>query len=374
MYVTVFILLLSVMAQSGRAQDVAQEQDELVMIAVGDNLYHDVLMKAFIEDNRFDFSTYYAPVKSLVERADIAFVNQETVMGGKTFGFTGYPAFNAPQEVGEALVRVGFDVVNHATNHVMDKGAQAILATIDFWDRYPETSYLGIFHSQTIRDSKKVIIEKNHIKIGFLSYTYGLNWIPLPKDMPYLVSLIDTERMAREIDALRPLCDYLVVSMHWGEEYQFNYNARQKALSEFLAARKVDLIIGHHPHVLQPVEVLPRADGGTTQCFYSLGNFISAQIPNYTLLGGMMYLRIRKDSAGIAVVESGVIPLVTHYERGFTNFSVYPLYEYTDELAAKQLRRSSENEISIVYFTRLAEQILGGAFLKRDPYGVKFPE
>jgi poly-gamma-glutamate synthesis protein (capsule biosynthesis protein) len=368
MYVTLFVLLLSVMAQSGHAQDGAPEQGELVLIAVGDNLYHDVLMKAFIADNRFDFATYYAPVRSLVESADVAFVNQETVMGGKAFGFTGYPAFNAPQELGEALARVGFDVVNHATNHAMDKGARAILATIDFWDSHPETSYLGVFRSQSIRDSKTVIIERNHIKVGFLSYTYGLNGIPLPTDMPYLVSLIDTERMAREIAALRPRCDYLVVSMHWGEEYQFNYNARQKALSEFLAARNVDLIIGHHPHVLQPVASLPRADGGITHCFYSLGNFISAQIPNYTLLGGMMYLRIRKDSAGVEVVESGVIPLVTHFERGFTKFSVYPLYEYTDELAVKQLRRSSENEISLAYFTRLARQILGDAYLNRDPY------
>jgi poly-gamma-glutamate synthesis protein (capsule biosynthesis protein) len=342
--------------------------DEFTIIAAGDNLYHETVMKLFLSDNNFDFAPYYQFIQPLAEAADIAFVNQETILGGKEFGFSGYPSFNTPQEVGVALIGAGFNVINHATNHTLDRGVRPVLATMDFWDQQPEVDYLGIFRSQEVRDTKQVIIEQNNIKVGFLSYTYGLNGLTLPADRPYLISLIDTEVMAKEIDALRPLCDYLVVSMHWGVEYEFQQNERQETLARFLADHNVDLVIGHHPHVLQPVEVLPRADGGLTYCFYSLGNFISSQMQNYTMLGGMMYLKVQRTDNGLLVVKSGVIPVVTHFEAGSVNFGIYPLYEYTDELAAKHLRNTEGNEISMAYFNDLAARILGDALIDHNPY------
>ncbi|MDR3304130.1 MAG: CapA family protein [Treponema sp.] len=341
--------------------------DELTLIAVGDNLYHDVMVQPYSTNADFDFAPNYEFVKPLVQAADIAFVNQETMLGGTPFELSGYPAFNSPQEVGEALIKVGFDVINQANNHSMDKGARLVRATMDFWDKHPEVQYLGIFRSQEARAAKR-IIERKTMKIGFLSYTYGLNGIPLPKDQPYLVALIDTDVMAKEIDALRPLCDYLVVSMHWGNEGDARVSAAQERLSRFLADHQVDLIIGHHPHVLQPVATLPRRGGGTTHCFYSLGNFLSAQIPNSAMLGGMMYLKLRKSATGITVVESGVLPLVTHFERGFAKIRVYPLYAYSNELAQKHRRNASGNEISMAYFNRTAQTILGAALLTRNPF------
>lgn len=342
--------------------------DEFTIVAVGDNLYHETVMKLFLSDNSFDFAPYYQFIQPFAQTADIAFVNQETVLGGKEFGFSAYPSFNTPQEVGVALIGAGFNVINQATNHTLDRGVRPVLATIDFWDQWPEVNYLGIFRSQETRDTKQVIIERNNIKVGFLSYTYGLNGLTLPADQPYLVSLIDTEIMAKEIDALRPLCDYLVVSMHWGVEYEFRQNERQETLARFLADHNVDLVIGHHPHVLQPVAVLPRADGGLTYCFYSLGNFISSQMPNYTMLGGMMYLKVQRTDNGLSVVESGVVPVVTHFEAGSVNFRIYPLYEYTDELAAKHLRNTEGNEISMAYFNGLAAHVLGDALIDHNPY------
>jgi poly-gamma-glutamate synthesis protein (capsule biosynthesis protein) len=347
--------------------------DEITIVAVGDNLYHETVMKLFLNDNTFDFAPYYQFIQPLAQAADIAFVNQETILGGKEFGFSAYPSFNTPQEVGKALIGVGFNVINQATNHTLDRGVRPVLATIDFWDQHPEVDYLGIFPSQEARDAKQVIIERNNIKVGFLSYTYGLNGLTLPADRPYLISLIDTEVMAKEIDALRPLCDYLVVSMHWGVEYDFQQNERQETLARFLAEHNVDLVIGHHPHVLQPVEVLPRADGGLTYCFYSLGNFISSQMPNYTMLGGMMYLKVQRTDDGLLVVESGVIPLVTHFEPGSVNFRIYPLYEYTDALAAKHLRNTKGNEISVAYFNSLAARVLGDALIDHNPYAEAAP-
>jgi poly-gamma-glutamate synthesis protein (capsule biosynthesis protein) len=264
-------------------------------------------------------------------------------------------------------VSAGFDVVNHANNHVMDKGERAVFATMDYWDAVPGIVYLGIRRSEELR-KKPVIVEKHHITMGFLSYTYGTNGIPVPPDKPWLVSLIDTEIMAREIEAIRPLCDFLVVSMHWGNEYEHEYNGRQKDLALFLAEQGVDLVIGHHPHVIQAFEYLPRPDGKTMLCFYSLGNFISAQTGSPTLLGGLMYVRLRKDSSGLTVSQAGVIPTVTHYENGFTGFRVYPLFNYTDELAEKHRQRQRDPQLDVTYFTDLARKVLQNGIIGYNPF------
>jgi poly-gamma-glutamate synthesis protein (capsule biosynthesis protein) len=304
-----------------------------------------------------------------VKKADIAFINQETLLAGEEFGFTGYPRFNSPVALGRAVSATGFNVINHATNHIMDKGEKAVFATMDFWDSIPEAVILGIHRSKEERRRPKVIT-KNNITLGFLSYTYGTNGLPVPKDKPYLVSLIDKEIMAIEIDALRPLCDFLVVSMHWGEEYQSNPGRNQKELAAFLAEHKVDLIIGHHPHVIQPVEYIPRPDGGSMLCFYSLGNLISAQTQNPTLLGALAYIKIGKTEGNteIVIVESGAVPVVTHYEKNFSEFKVYPLYSYTEGSAEKHYKNQAQKEITIDYLGGLAAKILGNSEIKKDPY------
>ncbi|GHV60489.1 capsular polysaccharide biosynthesis protein [Spirochaetia bacterium] len=348
--------------------------DYLTLIAVGDNIFHDELIlpagAAAVHGATYD--SYYAPVKSLIKKADIAFVNQETVFAGRESGYSGYPLFNTPEEAGEALVAAGFDVVNHATNHIMDRGEKGILNTMDFWDMHPEIAYLGIHRSQESRDTKLVIIEKNSITVGFLSYTYGTNFIPLPRDKPYLVSLIDTEVMAREIAAIRPHCDFLVVSMHWGTEYEFDYSPVQENLAQFLADNQVDLIIGHHPHVLQKMSTLTRKDGGTTLCVYSLGNFLAAQktMRPRTLLGGLLYIRIKKDASGINAEEAGIIPVLTHYERGYTGARVYPLYDYTETLAEKHGARTDVSDLSPGSFKAMAERVLGDDLLDHDPFTI----
>jgi poly-gamma-glutamate synthesis protein (capsule biosynthesis protein) len=252
----------------------------------------------------------------------------------------------------------------------MDKGERGILNTMDFWESHPEIAYLGIHRSQESRDTKLVIIEKNSITVGFLSYTYGTNFIPLPRDKPYLVSLIDTETMAREIAALRPHCDFLVVSMHWGTEYEFDYSPVQEKLAQFLADNQVDLIIGHHPHVLQKLAVLKGKGGGTAFCAYSLGNFLAAQqtMRPRTLLGGILCIRLKKEAARINVEEAGIIPVVNHDERGYTGVRVYPLYDYTDALAEKHGARAGVPEISPGSFKAMAERVLGADLLDHDPF------
>jgi poly-gamma-glutamate synthesis protein (capsule biosynthesis protein) len=338
----------------------------LTIVAAGDNLYHDVMIRP-PESGTYNFEPFYSEITDLILPADIAFINQETLMAGAEFGFSGYPRFNTPGEAGKALTAAGFDVFNLATNHIMDKGERAVFAAMDFWDSLPEAIYLGVHPSEEQR-KKPVIIEKNNITTGFLAYTYGTNGIPVPRDKPWLVSLIDTEIMAEEIDALRPRCDFLVVSMHWGSEYRHDYSEEQKNLALFLAEHQVDLVIGHHPHVIQPLASLPRPGGKTMLCFYSLGNLISAQTRSPTLLGGIMYVRLKKDAAGITVEEARVVPTVTHYEENFTGFKVYPLYNYTEELAEKHRQKQSDKTLGLDYFTALARQVLGQGIIDYNPF------
>jgi poly-gamma-glutamate synthesis protein (capsule biosynthesis protein) len=345
------------------APSASPEDYRLTLAAVGDNLMHlELINNAKTEtDDVFNFDKYYTNVAPLIKNADIAFINQETLIAGKDFGYSGYPQFNGPRDIGKTIINLGFDVVNHATNHVMDKGEKAVFAVMDFWDGQKDILVLGINRSQESRENvKKNIITKNNISVGFLSYTYGTNGLPLPKDKPFLVSLIDTDVMAKEIDALRPLCDFLVVSMHWGNEYEHAPGKRQEALAVFLASRGVDLVIGHHPHVLQPVRAIPRENSAPMICFFSLGNFLSAQNEPPRLLGGLMRVTIKKEASppySVTVEEAELVPLVTHYEAAYTNFSVYPLDEYTEDIAARHLLRKKNMYKGASYFYELMESI-----------------
>jgi len=338
------------------------EDDYLTIIAAGDNLYHESMIRSGEEG---DYETNYLEVRSLAKKADIAFINQETLLAGKEFGFSGYPEFNSPQALGRAIEKSGFNVVNHATNHIMDKGEKAVFATMDFWDNSPGITVLGIHRSQESR-SLPVLVKKNNITVGFLSYTYGTNYIPVPSDKPYLISLIKNEIMAREIDALRPLCDFLVVSMHWGEEYQHDYSKKQKDLAALLAEHAVDLVIGHHPHVIQKIESIPRPDGKTMLCFYSLGNFISAQTQSDTMLGAMAFVRLKKSASDgtVSIEDYSAIPTVTHYEKDFSGFKVYPLYAYTEELIKKHWKR----DLSMDFLRNLSSKIFGDREMLNDPF------
>ena len=347
----------------------------LTIIAVGDNLYHITMIR---DGENGDYLSAYTEIKPLAERADIAFINQETILAGEDFGFSGYPQFNSPQAMGRAIAASGFNLVNHATNHTMDKGEEAIFRTLDFWDTIPGMNVLGIHRSEENRKAP-FLIEKNNIKTGFLSYTYGTNNHPLPPDKPYLVSLIDRKKMAEEIDSLRPHCDLLVVSMHWGEEYRHDYSKRQEELAVFLAEHQADIVIGHHPHVVQRVEYIPRPDGRQMLCFYSLGNFLSGQTQNAALLGAMAFVIIKKSYNmdgiinDIIIEKYGALPLVTHYENNFTNIKVYPLYAYTEELIKKHLRNAVRPELTMDYLKDLSSKIFGDKELRENPFGMFMP-
>ncbi|MDR1838837.1 MAG: CapA family protein [Treponema sp.] len=340
---------------------------DLTLIAAGDNLFHETIIRTHKQDDVYNFTPIYTEIKSLIENSDLAFINQETVMAGESFGYSGYPTFNTPQSLAQTLADTGFDIVNQANNHAMDMGRAGLHATLDLWDTIDGITVIGARKN----GENHYIITKNNITLGFLSYTYGLNGFVLPAGEPNLVSLINRDRIAREINALRPLCDFLIVSVHWGEEYFLEPDPFQKNLALFFAEHNVDLIIGHHPHVLQPVVSLNRPDGKKTLCFYSLGNFVSNQREKERILGAMMvvtFTKIDSDNLhnNLFISNSGLIPVVCHFESGFTNTKVYPLYVYTQELLEKHYLRRIDSGMNFDFFKTMLNN-LGTKMIMHNP-------
>ena len=317
----------------GQAQE-EQEPATVSLVAVGDNIFHNTTLKAGKNGDGYDFTPFYTKIKPEIQQADIAVINQEAPMA-KEAEPSGYPRFNAPQSLAEDLVETGFNVINQANNHGMDQGAQAVYDTIALWDTFAQR---GIVMTGMYRDAedraKQRVLEKNGIRVGFLSYTYGTNGIPLPEDNPDLIAQIDREQMASELTALSGICDCMVVILHWGQEYQDAPGEEQQELARYLASLGADVIIGHHPHVIQKAEWVETPEGKRAFCAYSLGNFISSQDKPSTMLGGLLKLTIQKDRDGAVTVENpGVRPIVTYYPKGWSEFQVYPLEEYDNSLA-----------------------------------------
>ena len=328
----------------------------LTFIAAGDNLFHDSLINSFLTDGVYDYSPIYSEVKSIVENAGIAFINQETVMAGESFGYSGYPLFNTPQSLAYALKDTGFDIINLANNHAMDMGRDGLYATLDFLN-----SIDGFTVTGARKEGKSArLITKNNITLGILSYTYGLNGHSLPRENPNLVSLINRDKMTQEISELRPLCDFLIVSIHWGDEYMLEPNKTQTDLAHFLAERNVDLVIGHHPHVLQRADIINLEDGRKTFVFYSLGNFVSHQRDRERIIGAMASVTFTKlDSVPprLSISDSGLLPVITHFDRRFANTKIYPLYSYSQELLLNHRLKNDENTLTMDFFYSVFDRL-----------------
>ncbi len=327
------------------------------LIAVGDNLLHGtVLNDAKTADGGYDFTPIYAPVAQYIKAADISFVNQEAPLAGSGYQASGYPLFNSPQQAGRDLVSTGFNVINMANNHALDKGTQAVINTVDFWDSIEGVTMLGMARSSEEASEIKTI-EINGVTFAFLSYCYGTNGMPM--EYNYLLSLIDMDKISDDVARAKEMADCIIVSMHWGNEYQLTPSATQREMAQQLADMGVDLIIGHHPHVLEPAEWLTGSGGNRTFVAYSLGNFVSSQHERETMLGGMLSVNFVYKDGEVSISDAGIIPLVTHYERGLHGYRVYRLADYTDELAARHGISAYDSPVSVKYFEDLSAQILG---------------
>ena len=309
------------------------------LIMVGDALVHNSLYNdanRLANYNGYDFKPHVEFIKEEVTNYDVAYYNQETILGGTSIGLSSYPSFNSPWELGNAMVDAGFNLVSLATNHTLDRGEKAIRLSREFWNNQKGIHAVG---SYTSYDEKEVlenkILEVNNITYAMLNYTYGTNGISVPQGKEYLVNLWDDtynyegykEKVKKDISALRDKVDVLIVAMHWGREYTHIPTELEKKTARFLASLDVDIIIGTHPHVIQPIEWID-----DTLVFYSLGNFISAQTSsscsNYKCNVGLMSsLTVKKIiNQDNVEIEIGNVKndLIYTYHDNYTNFKVIP--------------------------------------------------
>ena len=262
--------------------------------AVGDILLHEQVYKDAATGSGYDFSPMFKPVSELLSSPDLTIANQESIAAGSELGLSSYPTFNSPYEISDTLKDVGIDLVTLANNHSLDKGEKGILRAIDYYNKIG-MPYVGINKNEEDRKRDR-IISVNGISIGFLSYTYGTNGIQIPDGKDYLVNYLDDELIKKDIKELRPKVDLLLINAHWGLEYKRKPSNEQRRLADLMAEAGADIIIGHHPHVLQPIEWIEK-NTHRTLVVYSLGNFISGQTNDYKDIGGMVTVRVNKQSS-----------------------------------------------------------------------------
>ena len=340
--------------------------DDLNIIMVGDILLHDGIEKcAMQEDGSYDFSEIFRHTKDVIESADIAIVNQEVIIGGEKLRVSGYPSFNAPYEIADDLAEAGFDIALHATNHALDRGEKGIRNCLDYWaSKHPEVEPVGIHDSEKDRD-EIYICEKGGYRIAVLNYTYGTNGIPLPKNMPYAVDVLDENRVRADIERAEKEADLTIVCPHWGIEYDHGISDMQKKWTKVFAKYGADLIIGTHPHVIEPVGIYETEDGRSVPVYYSLGNFI-----NWTsgrgsgvadrMLGVMADVTVSRDPDGKAYIKDyGVRPLVAHVESKINGSTVYFLEDYTQAKSFLNDIRKRDSSFSYEYCEELCEKIIG---------------
>lgn len=346
------------------------------LIAVGDNLVHrSVSMSGLQADGSYNYSYNFSKIAEIVREADVAVINQEAVIGGNELGIQGYPCFNCRTEMADELVRTGFDVVLGANNHILDQGAGAVLHMIRYFQtNYPQITLLGLHDSWETRDQLS-IVECKGIRIAMINYTDLLNIPSAWYGQEYLTDYLDYDRLAALIQQAKNASDFVIVFPHWGTEYNLGTDAKQQEEVAFLAAQGVDLVIGTHPHVVEPVQYMTRPDGGKMLIYYSLGNYQSIQNLEATLIGGMAEVVIKKNYAGTSISDFNMRFLATDFRMsgGFRDYydvvTTYPWEQYSRELAQSSWVFNDNPDYDVDYMFWLKEQMEAQVAAERQAAG-----
>lgn len=342
------------------------ETKEVTLSMVGDVLLHMTVENTSIgKDGKYNFKPIFKEIKPLIRSYDLAIVNQETLLGGVELGITGYPMFNAPTEIGNAIYDAGFDVILHANNHALDRGKKGIQNTLNFWKKnYPELDILGMYDKK--EDSKKIYVkEVNGIKIAILNYTYGTNGLKPPADMPYAVNYLVKNKVEADIKKAQKKADFVIVCPHWGTEYFHGISDYQKYWTNIFLKNKVDLVIGAHPHVIEPVEwVKDKKSGHKMLVYYSLGNFLNGTEATGALgnryIGGLCEVVITKEKGERAKIsEYGVRALINHREDKRFGSRIYELRKYSDALSKKHAIRKIHSGFNLKYCVDTCTKVWG---------------
>lgn len=316
----------------------------------------------------YDFYDAYKYIVPFAASADFAFINQETLITS-TFSPSTYPRFASPADLGDFLLDAGFNIFSVANNHMLDKGDQGLKDSLAYWqsrEDFADFVVSGAFLGD--EDRLKVrFIERNGIKIAFVAICDSLNGLTLEPGSPLRLLRISDENLIEEyLLKARAEADFVVVSVHWGSEYETEPDETQLSLARKMADWGADVIIGTHPHVLQTVEELDAADGRKTLVAYSLGNLISAQSEGMRLIGALLSFNLQKDlQTGITnYSDPAIIPLVTHYKRGFAEIAVFPLDEYSPVQAREHGVKRFTSNFNYNYIVKSAQSIIPEQYLK----------
>jgi len=348
----------------------AQPRQEILrasFLAVGDNLIHSKLYEQAKEragGSGYDFKYLYQNVAEDIKNADIASINQETIIAPSKPPST-YPLFNSPPELGKEVVRLGFDIINIANNHMLDKGSSGLKEAIEFWRSQDGVKMTGAY----LNESEMYVpetITRNGIVFGIVGITDTTNGLSLPanSELRYF-SAAETDKIRRKIELTKEACDVVVVNIHWGNEYSTKPSENQKFLAKKLIEWGADIVIGHHPHVLQPIELIRKIDGGTAVVAYSLGNFVSMQNTGPTLIGGMLKSNVivDKSSKYVTVEDVKLEPLVMHHKKSYLNGRLYKLSQYNDSLARESTATIKTPAFSMDYIKKHVKGIISEEFL-----------
>lgn len=342
---------------------------------VGDNLLHDTIFVYYEQDNGSrDYLPIYENTLPYTQKSDLSYINFETICAGDEFGLSSYPSFNGPLEMIDTLSETGVNWISTASNHSLDRGVDGMLAEMGYLsENYPQITYTGSYLDEQA-SYKPVVVDLNGIQTGLASFTYGLNGLTLPEGYEWLIDVyadgdgsINYQGIDEVLDALNEVSDVQVVTMHWGEEYQNVPNAVQEELAAYLNKKGVEVIVGAHPHVIQPAEIL-HGENQDTLVYYSLGNFLSAQNHNNMMVGGMadFTLDYNFDTGQTTFENVKFIPTVTWISPDLRQYRTNILPDYTDEMAQSQYVYAVEGEdISPEWVREYVHSVMG------DPEGIE---
>ena len=318
----------SISSDKEEVTDVIDTKKSMSIVMVGDALIHDSIYKdAYIGDNNYDFMSMFTDIGEMIKDYDLRYYNQETIIGGKDLGLSNYPLFNSPDEIGIDLVKTGFNMVSLANNHSMDKGVRGLEYSVNFWKSMDGVITAGSYASLEERNNIKVY-DTNGIKYAFLSYTVGTNGIPVPDGKEYLVNVYSDEIAKNDIDSIKDKVDVIIVAMHWGSEYTHTPTDEEKRMAKYLSSLGVNLIIGSHPHVIQPVDYVD-----DTLVIYSLGNFISSQrsLGLNKIIGLMVGLSINVENNKVTF-DNIKYDLLFTYDKGYKDFKIIPFSKLNNDI------------------------------------------
>ena len=300
-----YLLTFYFLVLSSTATLFSQNKQQLSVIFAGDLMGHATQINSALQGERYNYDTCFSVIKPIITEADIAVLNLEVTLAGPPF--KGYPQFSSPDELAVSAKKAGFDLFLTANNHSLDRGKAGLERTLEVL-KNEEIIHTGTYATEIEKQKKyPMIIEKNGIRLAILNFTNGTNGIRV--ESPNIVNYIDKSEILSDLQKAKSAGpDLIIVTMHWGKEYEREPNEEQRQLADFIFKSGADAIIGSHPHVVQPAQKLT-VDGQEKLVLYSLGNFISNQRNRYTDGGILFQINIEKEAGNTMISDYSYLPL-----------------------------------------------------------------